>query len=134
MKHRLLQFLHCPDCGGEFAIENARERQGEVEEGTLVCNKGGHSYSVANYIPRFVGDDNYARGFGFQWHIHAKTQIDKFNGTRISRDRFYEGTSWGGEALEGQRVLEVGCGASRFTEIMLEAGMEGFSVDYSNSS
>jgi SAM-dependent methyltransferase len=35
--------------------------------------------------------------------------------------------------LKGQSVLEAGCGAGRFTEIMVNAGMEVFSLDYSNA-
>lgn len=107
--------------------------QGEVKEGVLPCGGCPSSYSIRNYIPRFVGDDNYARGFGFQWHQHARTQVDKFNGTRISSDRFYGHTRWTTEGLKGQTVLEAGCGAGRFTEAMVNAGMEVFSFDYSNA-
>ena len=35
--------------------------------------------------------------------------------------------------LVGQTILEVGCGSGRFTQIMLDAGMEVYSLDYSNA-
>jgi SAM-dependent methyltransferase len=59
--------------------------------------------------------------------------LDRFNGTTLSRDRFYSGTRWTRDELRGQRILEAGCGAGRFTEIMLEAGAEVYSIDYSTA-
>ncbi len=133
MKDRLLQALRCPDCTGRFVLQETAREDGEVKEGRLNCDACDREYPIANFIPRFVGDDNYARGFGFQWHVHRKTQIDKFNGTSISRDRFYACTGWAREELSGLSIIEAGCGAGRFTEIMLDAGLEVFSVDYSNA-
>lgn len=114
-------------------LKVAQSEQGEVKEGELRCGRCHLNYPIRNFIPRFVGDDNYARGFGFQWHQHARTQVDKFNGTRISSDRFFGHTKWIAEKLKGQSVLEAGCGAGRFTEAMVNAGMEVFSFDYSNA-
>ena len=107
--------------------------QGEIRTGELCCDKCHSSFPVREFIPRFVDDENYARGFGFQWNLHARTQIDRFNGTQISASRFYQGTRWQPESLKGQRILEAGCGAGRFTDVMLDAGLEVFSLDYSNA-
>jgi hypothetical protein len=35
---------------------------------------------VVDEIPRFVSPDNYATFFGYQWNIHAKTQLDSYTG------------------------------------------------------
>jgi SAM-dependent methyltransferase len=133
MKERLVEILRCPACGGKFGLENPLYESEEIKTGRLNCASCSESYPVENFIPRFVGDDNYARGFGFQWNRHARTQVDKFNGTTISADRFYESTAWDREELAGKKILEAGCGAGRFTEVMLAAGLEVFSVDYSNA-
>jgi len=133
VKERLLELLRCPSCGDTLNLEEAVWDQGEVKEGHLLSPGCGARYPVRNFIPRFVGDDNYARGFGFQWNRHARTLVDSFNGTTITADRFYAGTRWQRADLAGKRILEAGCGAGRFTEVMLEAGMEVFSVDYSNA-
>jgi SAM-dependent methyltransferase len=133
VKERILELLRCPACGGRLQLEKAVVEEGEVREGQLVSGDCGAAYSIRNFIPRFVGDDNYARGFGFQWNRHARTLVDKFNGTTITTDRFYAGTQWQRADLAGKRILEAGCGAGRFTEVMLEAGMEVFSLDYSNA-
>jgi len=133
VKERLLRLLCCPACKSSLNLSDAQFDQGEVKEGQLQCLGCPATYPIRSFIPRFVGDDNYARGFGFQWNRHARTQVDKFNGTQISTERFHTHTRWAREELSGQSVLEAGCGAGRFTEAMLKAGMEVFSFDYSNA-
>jgi len=97
-----------------------------------LIDETGNRFPVINSIPRFI-ESNYAGSFGFQWNLFRRTQIDKFNGTSISKTRFFKDTGWSEEDLKGKRILEVGCGAGRFTEIMLEVGAEVHSVDMSNA-
>jgi len=134
MKKKILQFLACPNCGGDLVLNDviAKETNGDVKEGSLKCVKCGERYVIKNFIPRFVPEENYAKSFGFEWNMHSKTQIDKFNGANLSHDRFYDSTNWEHE-LKNQKILEVGCGAGRFTQIALETGAEVFSFDYSNA-
>jgi SAM-dependent methyltransferase len=89
-------------------------------------------YHIRNYIPRFVSSDNYASSFGFEWKRHASTQLDKFTGMDLTCRRFYSTTGWP-DRLDGQLVLEAGCGAGRFTEIVLATGAEVVSFDYSEA-
>ncbi len=125
--------LACPQCNGNIVIQSmGKESHGEIKEGILHCNNCKSEFPIKNHIPRFVSSENYAQSFGFQWNRHAKTQIDKFSGINISRDRFFKVTEWP-ENLNGQRILEAGCGAGRFTQIALETGAEVFSFDYSNA-
>jgi SAM-dependent methyltransferase len=84
------------------------------------------------YIPRFVPPDNYAAGFGFQWLCHARTQHDRYSGTRISEQRFFAETRWP-RRLEGQLILEVGCGSGRFTAQALSTGATVVAVDLSQA-
>jgi SAM-dependent methyltransferase len=53
-------------------------------------------------------------------------------GKPLSRDRLFKGTGWP-ERLDGERVLEIGCGAGRFTEVLLETGAEVWAVDASSA-
>jgi SAM-dependent methyltransferase len=57
-------------------------------------------------------------------------QLDSVTGKPHSRNRLFEGTGWP-DRLGGERVLEVGCGAGRFTEVLLEAGAEVWAIDAS---
>lgn len=90
----------------------------------LSCT-GGHRYPVRQGIPRLLaGQHNYAEAFGEQWHQYRTTQLDSYTGTSISRDRLRRCL---GEELWARlqqasplQVLEAGCGAGRFTEILLQ--------------
>jgi hypothetical protein len=69
-------------------------------------------------IPRFISASNSADSFGEQWHRCAEVQIDSLTGVDISRRRFFECSGWSPEELASKTVLEVGCGAGRFTEVL----------------
>jgi SAM-dependent methyltransferase len=79
-----------------------------------------------------VPDDGYAESFGDQWNRWRRVQLDSATGKPLSRARLFEGTRWP-EDLTGQRVLELGCGAGRFTEVLLDAGAEVWAVDASSA-
>jgi SAM-dependent methyltransferase len=98
----------------------------------FVCQMCGESFPIKDGIPRFVPSSNYANSFGFQWNIHAKTQLDSFSGLTVSRDRIFNSTRWP-KNLSGQRILEAGSGAGRFTEILLETGAHVVTFDYSSA-
>lgn len=85
-----------------------------------------------NGIPRFVSDDGYAESFGEQWRRWRRVQLDSVTGKPLSRTRLFEGTGWPDD-MTGVTVLEVGCGAGRFTEVLLEAGAEVWAVDASSA-
>lgn len=76
--------------------------------------------------------ENYAASFGMEWLRHSKTQVDKHNGTSISRDRFFAITRWPVD-LGGQRILEAGSGSGRYTQVLLDAGATTVSFDYSEA-
>lgn len=74
----------------------------------------------------------YTGSFGFQWLKHARTQLDSYVGKPISRNRLFSVTGWP-QRLDGQRILEAGSGAGRFTEILLSTGAEVWSFDPSEA-
>lgn len=129
----LLGRLCCPFCSGNLTLPEADYKFSRVQSGTLKCDSCFQSYPIVNYIPRFVQSDNYAQNFGLQWNRFANTQLDSCSGHPISADRFFKTTGWQREAMGGKRVLDVGCGAGRFTEIALSACAQVVAVDYSNA-
>jgi SAM-dependent methyltransferase len=98
----------------------------------LRCAQG-CNVPVVRGIPRFVDSSNYASGFGLQWNAFRKTQLDSYTGTTISRDRLTR--CFGGSLADvaNKTVLEVGCGAGRFTELLLAAGAHVFACDLSGA-
>ncbi|SNQ62992.1 methyltransferase domain-containing protein [Candidatus Methanoperedens nitratireducens] len=132
MKESIINDLYCPACQGKLECRVTEAKNNEIEAGVLTCKNCPGNYPVRDYIPRFVKEDNYAASFGLEWNKHSRTQIDKFNGTNISRDRFYSQTKWDKD-LKNQKILEVGCGAGRFTQIAIETGAEVYSFDLSTA-
>lgn len=131
MKPELARWLRCPVTGQPLELTVEAATDSEVEAGTLSTRDGTHRYPVAGGIPRFVPAANYAANFGFQWAQFRQTQLDSHSGVPISRNRFYSFSGWQPSELLGKRVLDVGCGAGRFTEIALDAGAEVVALDYS---
>lgn len=97
---------------------------------SLVCPYGCR-FPVRDGIARFVPAHNYAARFGRQWRRFRTTQLDSHTGTTISRDRLTRMLGGSLDWLAGKTVLEAGCGAGRFTEILLAAGAMVTAVDLS---
>ena len=93
-------------------------------EERLACPNG-HNYSTRQGISRLLASEsNYADAFGAQWNQYRTTQLDSHTKTTYSRDRLRRCL---GEDLwrrlqqpERLEVLETGCGAGRFTEVLLQ--------------
>lgn len=98
-------------------------------------DEDGNVFPVRNGVMRIVKGDDYADNFGFQWNKFQKTQIDREQSTwPISKIRFFAETAWEPAHLKGKDILEVGCGAGRFSQVVLantEANL--YSVDLSNA-
>ncbi len=91
----------------------------------LVCSLG-HRYPIRQGIPRLLAPErNYAEAFGAQWRLYRVTQLDSYTKTNLSRDRLRRciGDELWHDLQRPERrfeVLEAGCGAGRFTEILLQ--------------
>jgi SAM-dependent methyltransferase len=106
---------------------NGRDLKPIVEtSGLTYLESDSKKYPVINDIPRLLPEsDNYANAFGEQWLKWPKTQLDSFSGTSISRNRLTRclkpvGMELIYKAIGSVDVLEVGCGAGRFTEALLD--------------
>ena len=104
-----------------------------ISEDGLVEN-GNKVFPFINGAYRVVEDNNYTSSFGFQWNKFAATQVDRTTNLDISKKRFFAETGWDVDDLTGQNILEVGSGAGRFTQILLDwTNANIYSVDYSNA-
>jgi ubiquinone/menaquinone biosynthesis C-methylase UbiE len=106
-----------------------------TKEGTEYKDSDGNIFPIINGVPRFVPADNYTNSFGFQWNKFQKTQIDReAKNSSFSKERFFVATEWDKEDLSGKNVLEVGSGAGRFTQIVLDYTKANlYSIDYSDA-
>ena len=108
----------------------------ESSAAKLVCAQG-HEWSIEAGIPRMLTDrHNYTDAFGLQWKTFRKTQLDSYCGSDISlrRARRCIGPeAWAFLHNGSREVLEAGCGAGRFTEVLLATGASVTSVDLSDA-
>lgn len=102
------------------------------DDGSFSCESG-CTYRTVSGIPRFVTGKHYASSFGLQWKVFSKTQLDSHTGVPISRERLARLLGGGLWILEGKKVLEAGCGAGRFSEVILESGADLYAVDLSEA-
>jgi 2-polyprenyl-3-methyl-5-hydroxy-6-metoxy-1,4-benzoquinol methylase len=102
--------------------------------GEALVADNGLSYPIIDGIPRFVPSSDYAAAFGAQWNRYARTQLDSYTRTTVTRDRLKRCLGdelWA--SLADKQVLEAGCGAGRFTEILLERQACVTSIDLSEA-
>ena len=134
MNLQSVEWFRCLGCGAPLRAEAAASAQnnGNIMEGLMACSACGRTFPIVRSMPRFVPSEEYAHSFGYQWNYFDKTQLDSHMGNDLSRERFYATTQWPSN-MEGQVILEAGCGMGRFTQIALETGAEVFSFDLSNA-
>jgi SAM-dependent methyltransferase len=124
MKHRLLEYLACPECGGAITLGPVTEQSNaEIMTGELVCGACPRSYPIRGGIPRFVELDQIekdkaatAENFGWQWQHF--TQED----TRYAEQFLGWLTPVKPDFFRGKLVLEGGCGKGRHTLLAAEWG------------
>ena len=110
----------------ELIIDEVDDHR-RVKSGTIIFNNG--KIPIVDYIPRFHIDHGYVENWSIQWNQFRKTQLDSYTGYPHTGNRFWNNTKWKPEELAGKWVLEVGSGAGRFTEVLLEAGAKVVSFD-----
>jgi len=137
MKKQLLDILRCPVTGQQLLLDPTDPtdpNEEDIEKGVLISNDGKFSYPIRDGIPRFVPQDNYTEeNFGMQWNHFSKTQLDSYSGHPITAERFWAATGWKERDLNGQWLLDVGCGSGRFAEVALNAGAKVIALDYSSA-
>jgi len=114
-----------------FVDPSTGEQLEQMED--ILASDSGRRYPIVDGIPRFVETESYAAGFGLEWTIHGDTQLDSRTGRTVSKERLERCIGAPVSSLRGSRVLEVGCGAGRFTELLVEGGALVHAVDLSRA-
>jgi 2-polyprenyl-3-methyl-5-hydroxy-6-metoxy-1,4-benzoquinol methylase len=105
-----------------------------VSENNVWSCPQGHQFEEVHSIPRFVPATSYADHFGAQWNHYRLTQLDSHTKLPITKNRLEHCMGkdlW--NSLSGKTVLECGCGAGRFTEVLLASGAKVTSIDLSSA-
>jgi 2-polyprenyl-3-methyl-5-hydroxy-6-metoxy-1,4-benzoquinol methylase len=123
LPENVLAILRCLDCRSALYPQTS----------VLACTGCGRKYPVVNGLARFVNGQEYTSSFGFQWHVHARTQLDTAESDRSER-AFRRRTGFKPEDLAGKLVLDVGCGMGRFAEVATRWGAHVVGVDLSSAA
>jgi SAM-dependent methyltransferase len=123
LANEVVDILRCLTCQGKL---------GQRPSG-LVCAGCGREYPALKGMLRFVDAQNYAGSFGFQWTIHARTQLDDGVSHR-SEIAFRQRTGFSPDDLAGKLVLDVGCGMGRFADVATRWGAHVVGIDLSLAS
>lgn len=89
--------------------------------------------SYHQQIPSFIPENAYSAAFGLQWNTWVNTQLDSHTGLPITADRTERMFGPLYSTLSENQVLEAGCGAGRFTEILLKQGAFVTAFDISSA-
>jgi 2-polyprenyl-3-methyl-5-hydroxy-6-metoxy-1,4-benzoquinol methylase len=104
------------------------------DHATVLSCPRGDAFPRRRGIPRFLESPRYAQAFAPQWARHRLTQLDSHTGLTLSRDRARRCLGedlW--HRLDGAQVLECGCGAGRFTEVLMARDACVTSIDISEA-
>ena len=77
--------------------------------------------------------DHYVKNFGKQWKNYNKVQIDSYNNFLVSKNFLKKIIFNELNFLKGKKILEIGCGAGRFTEYLAPLSSICVSVDLSSA-
>ncbi|NOT62756.1 MAG: methyltransferase domain-containing protein [Acidobacteria bacterium] len=134
MKDTLLPLLACPACGGELALTATHREAAEIMTGSLQCKPCRADYPIRHGVPRFadVANDERQRetaaNFGAQWLVFDEVQSHH---EQQFRDWIAPVTP---EFVEGNFVLEGGCGKGRHTRVIADWGAQAvIGVDLSDA-
>ena len=131
MKPSFLDIVICPKCGSPLHLSGAVDLAPEVEGGELKCQNA-HTFPIIGGIPRFVNSELYVENFGFEWNVHALTQLDGASSDESERT-FRAKTGFTPEDLRGRLILDVGCGMGRFSDVVSRWGGTVVGIDLSRA-
>jgi len=74
LKEKLLTYLVCPSCAGQFTLTVTEGENNEIISGELRCSSCSRTFSIVRGIPRFADLEQIdpdkqetAENFGWQW-------------------------------------------------------------------
>lgn len=129
-----LDLLCSPENGRPLELETTTTGpHGIVESGVLAASSG-ERYPIVRGVPRFVADERYSDNFGYEWRRWPRLQFDDQNvGGAIERNSIckWERVVGLSGSLEGQRIVEFGCGSGRFLDVVRRKGGMVAGIDLS---
>lgn len=143
MKKSLKEYLVCPKCKTEFRLDVSKEKNGEIIEGTLKCDKY-HIFHITEGIPRLINEEEFEESkkqvqysFSKKWNPNTGVTIrdrEAYNQSYLDRYGF-KSVKTLKDFLRGKKfILDAGTGLGR-DSIHFSENCNGiiFAVDISKS-
>lgn len=136
MHPKFLSYLCCPKTHCELRLfVDEYFVNGMVKTGRLETVEGKSSYPIINGIPRFVSKELYASSFGYEWLKWPRVQFESENTESPMKGHttkmFKAITHFRKDDIKGKKVLDYGCGAGRFLDIIRLWGGIAVGIDLS---
>ncbi len=129
----LFDLLACPQCGGPLRRADHKSAK-PLQQESWRCDTCDKSYPVKAGVARFVdAGGGYVDNFGEQWNLFDGIQIDRVAGHTLSETRLLGDTGWPPDSLSGKVILDAGCGAGRFTDVLAKYGAHVIACDLSDA-
>lgn len=135
MNKKFLNILCCPNTHKTLTLVDPVIHNDDIISGFLEADN--FRYIIRDGIPRFVDDNGYSINFNFQWKKWSRTQFEKENIGKsmegYTRRMFEKITELSKTKVKDKFVLDIGCGAGRFIDIVLEKGGVPVAIDNSGA-
>ena len=89
--------------------------------------------SQVSFIDLSENKKNYSDTLIEKYKRYPKIQLDSFNKLKINKNRFYQNSQWQKYDLKNKNILEIGSGAGKFTEILLQTNCNLITTDVNDS-
>jgi SAM-dependent methyltransferase len=138
LKQKLVEFLVCPECKGELALQILDQLDEEIITGSLDCATCHKGYPIVSGVPRFAPHQqeqtvmNTVEGFGYQWQtFNEVARAGQMGSPELFLDFIQPVTP---EHFRQKLVLDIGCGVGRFCKTAADFGpAHVIGVDLSDS-
>ena len=135
MNPEFVKLLCCPQTRQPLRLEiHEASESGMVVTGVL-SSENGREYPIVRGIPRFVDQEQYSGSFGFEWSRWPRVQFEDENVGKPmeghTKNMWRTITQVGSERIEGQTIVEFGCGPGRFLDIIRSQGGLAVGIDMS---
>lgn len=129
----LKSVLACPQCQGELTFAGPSSET-SADEGLWRCVTCDTSYPSIRGVPRFlVNASGYVDNFGTQWNLFDGIQIDRIANHTLSESRLLGDTGWSPDWIHDKVILDAGCGAGRFSDVLAKHGAHVIACDLSSA-
>ena len=90
-------------------------------------------YKDISFINFTNNKSHYSESFFEEYKRFPNLQFDSFTKLKINEERLYKNSQWKKENLKNMRVLEIGSGAGKFTEILAKSDCFLITTDSSDA-